>query len=47
MLGIELRAETLKLRATPEQAADIDTALARLLSHERMGQLFKVMEIRG
>lgn len=47
MLGIELRAETLKLRATPEQAADIDIALARLLSPDRMGQLFKVMEIRG
>jgi SAM-dependent MidA family methyltransferase len=46
-LGIEARAEALKTRATPAQAADIDQALARL--NERgptgMGELFKVLAI--
>ena len=43
-LGIETRAATLKAKATPAGAADIDTALARLIGHGRtgMGTLFKV-----
>ena len=44
-LGIEARAETLKAGATQAQAADIDTALARLTEGgpAGMGALFKVM----
>jgi NADH dehydrogenase [ubiquinone] 1 alpha subcomplex assembly factor 7 len=44
-LGIEARAETLKAGATQAQAADIDTALARLTEGgpAGMGTLFKVM----
>ncbi len=43
-LGIETRAAALKAKATPAAAADIDTALARLIGHGRtgMGTLFKV-----
>ena len=46
-LGIERRAETLKGKAAEEQAATMDSALARLLdgSHTGMGRLFKVMAI--
>jgi NADH dehydrogenase [ubiquinone] 1 alpha subcomplex assembly factor 7 len=44
-LGIEARAARLKANATPQQAADIDSALARLTAPDRMGDLFKVMAI--
>ncbi len=42
-LGIETRAATLKAKAAPAGAADIDSALARLIGHGRtgMGTLFK------
>jgi SAM-dependent MidA family methyltransferase len=44
-LGIERRAEALKARAAPEQAAAIDQALARLLDAgaDGMGRLFKAI----
>jgi NADH dehydrogenase [ubiquinone] 1 alpha subcomplex assembly factor 7 len=44
-LGIEGRAERLKRRATPAQAADIDSAVARLTGTgpDEMGGLFKVL----
>jgi NADH dehydrogenase [ubiquinone] 1 alpha subcomplex assembly factor 7 len=42
-LGIEQRAARLKANATPQQAADIDSALARLTAPEQMGELFKVL----
>jgi SAM-dependent MidA family methyltransferase len=44
-LGIEARAARLKQNATPQQAADIDSALARLTAGDQMGDLFKVMAI--
>lgn len=46
-LGIEARAEALKARATPAQAADIDRALARLTERgpTGMGELFKVLAV--
>jgi NADH dehydrogenase [ubiquinone] 1 alpha subcomplex assembly factor 7 len=44
-VGIERRAERLKSKATPQQTADIDTALARLTAPDQMGELFKVMAI--
>jgi NADH dehydrogenase [ubiquinone] 1 alpha subcomplex assembly factor 7 len=42
-LGIETRAATLKARATPAGAADIEQALLRLTGYSRsgMGMLFK------
>ena len=42
-LGIEARAARLKQNATPQQAQDIDAALARLTAAEQMGELFKVL----
>jgi SAM-dependent MidA family methyltransferase len=42
-LGIEQRAARLKQSATPQQAADIDTAVARLTAPDQMGELFKVL----
>lgn len=44
-LGIETRAATLRARALPSAAAQIDSALARLTGHGRteMGMLFKAM----
>jgi NADH dehydrogenase [ubiquinone] 1 alpha subcomplex assembly factor 7 len=42
-LGIAQRATRLKADATPQQAADIDSALARLTAPDQMGELFKVM----
>jgi len=42
-LGIEARAAKLKQHATPAQALEIDTSLARLTEQEAMGKLFKVM----
>ncbi|WP_312897000.1 class I SAM-dependent methyltransferase [Microvirga soli] len=46
-LGIEARAEALKARATPAQAADIDQALARLTERGAtgMGELFKALAV--
>jgi len=44
-LGIEQRAARLKNNATPQQAADIDAALARLTATDQMGELFKVLAI--
>jgi NADH dehydrogenase [ubiquinone] 1 alpha subcomplex assembly factor 7 len=44
-LGIEARAARLKQNATPQQTADIDSALARLTAGDQMGDLFKVMAI--
>jgi SAM-dependent MidA family methyltransferase len=42
-LGIAQRATRLKADATPQQAADIDSALARLTAPDQMGELFKVL----
>ncbi len=42
-LGIEARAEALKARATPAQAAAIQAALVRLTAPTAMGALFKAM----
>ena len=44
-LGIEQRAARLKQKATAQQAADIDAALARLTAPDQMGELFKVLAI--
>lgn len=46
-LGIDKRAAALKERASPEQAANIDSALARLtgIGPQDMGQLFKVLAV--
>jgi len=44
-LGIAQRAARLKANATPQQAADIDTAHARLTAPDQMGDLFKVLAI--
>lgn len=41
--GVVLRANALKRNATPEQAADVDKALQRLIAPKEMGILFKVM----
>lgn len=48
-LGIEARAAALKRRATPTQAAAIDSALQRLAGDraEDMGDLFKAMAVTG
>ena len=45
--GIDIRAGSLKKRATESQVAEIDTALHRLTDAGQMGTLFKVMEVRG
>ena len=44
-LGIESRAAMLKKAAPPERAAEIEAAMARLVSEDRtgMGRLFKVI----
>lgn len=42
-LGIGVRAAALKAGATPEQANDVDAALARLVGTEGMGGLFQVL----
>ncbi len=44
-LGIETRAAQLLAKATPDQAADIEAALARLIGEEGMGYLFKAMAL--
>src|SRR5262249_8457841 len=42
-LGIAARAAALRAKATAAQAADIDSALARLTGRDSMGDLFKAM----
>ncbi len=44
-LGIHVRAEQLRVNASPKQRADIDSALERLTAGAAMGRLFKVMAI--
>jgi SAM-dependent MidA family methyltransferase len=44
-LGIVQRATRLKANAAPQQAADIDSALARLTAPDQMGELFKVLAL--
>ncbi|WP_448207668.1 class I SAM-dependent methyltransferase [Azospirillum sp. sgz302134] len=44
-LGIRPRASALKRTATPKQAADIDSALNRLIAQDQMGTLFKVLAL--
>ena len=44
-LGIAQRAARLQASATPQQAADIVAALARLTAPDQMGELFKVLAI--
>jgi NADH dehydrogenase [ubiquinone] 1 alpha subcomplex assembly factor 7 len=46
-LGIRERAAMLCQRATPEQAADIDGAVWRLIGETEMGTLFKVLALTG
>ena len=45
-LGIEARAQSL-MRANPDRAADVHSALDRLTSREKMGELFKVIAIHS
>ena len=42
-LGIELRAQGLREKATPAQAADLDAALHRLIDEAEMGSLFRAV----
>lgn len=42
-LGIAMRAEQLSVVATPRQAADIASGVARLIEPDQMGTLFKVL----
>jgi SAM-dependent MidA family methyltransferase len=44
-LGIAQRAARLQANATPQQAADIEAALARLTAPDQMGELFKVLAL--
>lgn len=44
-LGIRQRAAILSAKATPAQAADIRSALARLVEPEQMGRLFKLLAL--
>lgn len=44
-LGINERADMLKGRATPEQRAEIDSTLMRLMAPAQMGSLFKVLAL--
>jgi len=44
-LGINQRADMLKIDATPEQRAEIDSTLIRLLAPAQMGSLFKVLTL--
>lgn len=45
-LGIEARAQGL-IRSNPERAQEIETALARLISPDQMGELFKVVALHS
>ena len=44
-LGIVQRAQTLKARATDDQCAAVDAALARLIGADQMGTLFRILAI--
>jgi NADH dehydrogenase [ubiquinone] 1 alpha subcomplex assembly factor 7 len=44
-LGIELRAERLAARATPEQAAAVRSGLHRLIDKAEMGRLFRALAL--
>ncbi|MBP2294893.1 class I SAM-dependent methyltransferase [Azospirillum rugosum] len=44
-LGIHPRASALKRNATAKQAGDIDSSLNRLICHDQMGTLFKVLAL--
>jgi len=46
-LGIVIRAEVLKKRASREQAKNLESGLQRLIDVNEMGELFKVMLISG
>ena len=46
-LGIEQRAKALMVKATPEQARDIEAATVRLIGPDEMGTLFKVAAWTG
>lgn len=46
-MGIELRAEQLKIKATSTQTHDIQAALQRLTEEAQMGTLFKVLALTG
>ncbi len=46
-LGIEIRADALKRKATAAQALEIDNALRRLTDPDEMGGLFKAMALFG
>ncbi len=46
-LGIEIRADNLKRQSSVVQAADIDAALHRLIDPTQMGEMFKVVEMKG
>ena len=45
-LGIAMRARALQARASPTQAADIESAMARLIAPDQMGTLFRVLAVR-
>lgn len=44
-LGIAARAQSLKRHASPQQARAIDSALARLIAPDQMGNLFRVLAL--
>ena len=46
-MGIDIRTENLKKHAAEPQSTDIDAALHRLTDSAQMGELFKVIEIKG
>ncbi|MCW5746380.1 MAG: SAM-dependent methyltransferase [Alphaproteobacteria bacterium] len=45
-LGIAIRAQALRRRASVAQAAAIDAAMARLIDSDQMGTLFRVLAVR-
>jgi NADH dehydrogenase [ubiquinone] 1 alpha subcomplex assembly factor 7 len=45
-LGIATRACALQARASPTQAAGIESAMARLIAPDQMGTLFRVLAVR-
>ncbi|HVO04406.1 MAG TPA: hypothetical protein VMT54_19575, partial [Candidatus Cybelea sp.] len=45
LLGINLRAETLKAKVDAAGRAEIDAALERLIGAKGMGSLFKVLAL--
>ncbi len=46
-LGIVIRAQVLKKKASREQAKDLEQGLQRLIDYNQMGELFKVLLISG